>query len=116
MQALLHNTTMRLQDSGILRKLKNDALNPPWAIPDPIVRIDQPLSIWQVSTAMFTLVSGISLGTVIFIVELCTKKRLKRNLSTSRNKKIESRIGVQKLAQESIEAWRSDVNVKDQEY
>ena len=57
-------------------KLKDDALNVPAPIPDPKVRVDQPLSVWQMSTALFIQTAGIFLGLLTFLVELCLKKRV----------------------------------------
>ena len=79
LQELLHNITFRLQDSGILLKLKSDALNAPLPVSDPKVRVNQPLSVWQMSTALFIQMTGILLGMLAFFMELGIKKRNKRN-------------------------------------
>ena len=79
LQELLHNITLRLQHSGILLKLKSDALNAPLPVSDAKVRVNQPLSVWQMSTALFVQMTGILLGTLAFFMELGIKKRNKRN-------------------------------------
>ena len=62
---------MRLRDSGILNKIFVDELNAPDIIPDPIVRVDQPLNIYQLATAFMVMTGGLTLGILAFIVERC---------------------------------------------
>ena len=78
MQDLLSNTMMWLQDTGILKKLSDDALNPPMAIPDPKVRTNQPLTTMQLGGAMVVQVVGLAFAIIAFIGEL-TKKKLNSN-------------------------------------
>ena len=74
MQDLLSNTMMWLQDAGILKKLSEDALNPPMAIPDPKVRTNQPLNTMQLGGAMVVQVLGVAFAIITFIGELTNKK------------------------------------------
>ena len=43
---------MWLQDTGILKKLRDDELNARIPIPDPIVRVNQALTIYQLGIAL----------------------------------------------------------------
>jgi hypothetical protein len=77
-QNLLESTLYRLQASGILTKLKDDALNSPRPIPLPKLRINQPLSLAQMAPAMFIMITGLALAMVAFIGEKCGKFVMKR--------------------------------------
>ena len=66
---------MWLKCTGILDKVKYDVANPPIAIPDPTVRLDQPLILRQLGIIMIVLILGLAIGTLVFFIELC--KRLK---------------------------------------
>ena len=70
-QELFQNTTLRIRDSGILHKIFVDELNAPDIIPDPIVRVDQPLNIYQLATAFMVMTGGLTLGILAFMVEFC---------------------------------------------
>ena len=68
-QKIFHNTTLWLRDSGILDKLYRDALNAPIIVPDPKVRVNQPLNINQLATAFMVMAGGLILGTLSFLME-----------------------------------------------
>ena len=61
---------MRLQDTGLLKKLRDDELKAPEPIPLPNVKHNQSLSISQLVTAFILLASGIVASIPVFIVEL----------------------------------------------
>ena len=67
---------MWLTDTGILDKLKNDVMNPPISVPNPTVRHNQPLILRQLGIIMIILVVGLSIGTIVFLVELLKKPNL----------------------------------------
>ena len=60
---------MWLRDTGILDKLKTDALNPPIPIPDPKLRHKQPLIIRQLGGIMILLFVGLAFAIIVFILE-----------------------------------------------
>ena len=60
---------MWLRDTGILEKVKNDVMNPPIPIPDPKVRYNQPLILRQLGIIMITLIVGLFIATIAFLVE-----------------------------------------------
>ena len=70
-QDLFENTTLRLRDSGILSKIFVDELNAPDVIPDPKVRVDEPLNIYQLATSFMVMAGGLTLGMLAFLVERC---------------------------------------------
>ena len=70
-QDLFENTTLRLRDSGMLGKIFVDELNAPDAIPDPKVRVDEPLNIYQLATSFMVMAGGLTLGILAFMVERC---------------------------------------------
>ena len=81
---------MWLKDFGILEKIKNDVMNPPTLIPDPRVRLNQPLILRQLGIIMIALVVGLFIATFVFFVELprrptsnkaTVEKALTRNIS-----------------------------------
>ena len=69
---------MWLQDTGILKKLSDDALNPPMAIPDPKVRTNQPLTVYQLGGALLVQVVGLACAIIAFGGELSKKKLFSR--------------------------------------
>ena len=73
---------MWLRDTGILDKLKNDVMNLPIPVPNPTVRHNQPLILRQLGIIMIILGVGLSIGTVVFLVELPKKPKLNHD-STS---------------------------------
>ena len=58
---------MWLKDTGILDKVKYDAMNPPNLIPDPVLRVDEPIILQQLGIIMILLVGGLSIGTLLFL-------------------------------------------------
>ena len=60
---------MCLRDTGILDKIKNDVMNPPFPIPDPKVRYKKPLILRQLGIIMITLIAGLFIATISFLVE-----------------------------------------------
>ena len=62
---------MWLQNTGILDKLFNRVLNPPFEIPLPTVRIDEPLNMDQLGTAAMVMAAGMIISSVVFLGELC---------------------------------------------
>ena len=73
-QDIFHDTIMRLRAAGILTKLQYDAMNPPFAIPYPKVRVNQPLSLSQLATLFFLQAIGLTCGIVALLGELCVAK------------------------------------------
>ena len=68
-QVLFQNTMLWLRDSGIHKKLYEDALNAPAIVPYPKVRINQPLNISQLGTAFLVVAGGHILGIMAFLAE-----------------------------------------------
>ena len=60
---------MWLRDTGNLDKIKSDVMNPPTPIPDPRVRYNQPLILRQLGIIMITLVVGMFIALIAFLVE-----------------------------------------------
>ena len=75
MQSLFENTTMWLRDTGILNKLWHDELNAPLHIPDPKVRINEPLILDQVGIAFMLVAGGLIVAILGILMELCYKSR-----------------------------------------
>ena len=69
-QTLFQNATMWLRDSGVLNKLRYDVLNPPIPIPDPKVRHNQPLTVYQLGITAIIYLVGISISIFAFLTEL----------------------------------------------
>ena len=67
---------MWLQDTGILAKLRDNELNAPTKIPQPRVKINQPLTIYQLATAFVFAMFGIVLSVSVFLGELVTGRRI----------------------------------------
>ena len=66
---------MRLQAAGILAKLKYDVMNPPFAIPYPKMRVNQPISLSQLTTAFIAQAIGLSAALLAFFGEICVAKQ-----------------------------------------
>ena len=79
LQDLFQNSTMWLRDTGILNKLWNDELNAPVHVPDPKVRINEPLNLYQVGIAFMVVAGGLVLALLGFLLEICcSSKRIKK--------------------------------------
>ena len=61
---------MWLRDTGILEKIKYEIIRPPFPIPDPKVRRDQPLIMSQLGIVMIILAVGHILSLPVFFCEL----------------------------------------------
>ena len=83
---------MVLRDNGILRKMEYAVMNPELLKPDPKVRKNTPISIYEMGTAFMAEAVGILAGIVCFMVELC-KGRRKKALSKSPKKSVHSEEG-----------------------
>ena len=68
---------MWLKDTGTLEKVKYDFLNRVIRIPDPKVRHNQPLILKQLGIIMIILVVGLFIATIVFLLELLKKPKLK---------------------------------------
>ena len=66
---------MWLKDTGILKKLKDDAMNPPIPILRPKVRHNQPLILRQLGITMVILVAGLIIAIFAFVGELWSNRR-----------------------------------------
>ena len=77
-QNLLSDDINWLRDTGVLTKIKFSVITPPMFIPDPKVRINQPLSPSQLGLIMIISVGGYVLSILTFMIEM-TKGRNKRN-------------------------------------
>ena len=75
LQAKFSTTVMWLKDTGILNKLKFDAMSPPIPIPDPKLRHKQPLILRQLSIIFILLVVGLSIAFIAFLSEVCLRSR-----------------------------------------
>ena len=50
----------------------------PIPVPDPVVRVDQPLSIGQLGVAFMALGAALTMALVVFFGELCVKSRVEK--------------------------------------
>ena len=69
------NAISWLRDTGVLDKVKYEAMNPPIPIPDPTVRHNQPLILRQLGIIMLVLVVGLAIGIIAFFVELFIRSK-----------------------------------------
>ena len=76
LQKLFENATIWLRDTGILNKIKDDELNAPVKIPRRKIKIDQPLSIYEMTPAFLIVLPGLSLAIIAFAGELFMKRRV----------------------------------------
>ena len=75
-----------LRDNGVLRKMEYDVMNPELLKPDPKVRYNTPITIYEMGTAFMAEAVGTLAGIVCFLVELCKGRGRKRALSTTPKK------------------------------
>ena len=75
LQNLFQNATMWLRDTGMLNKLRDDELNAPFHVPDPVVRVNEPLTLYQVGIAFMVEAGGLVIGLLVFLLELFCKSR-----------------------------------------
>ena len=73
LQILLKNSTMWLCESGILRKLRDDELNAPTKLPQPKYKINQSLTMVDLSMAFVVQVFGLFLAIIAFMIEYLRK-------------------------------------------
>ena len=76
-QDLFENATMWLRDTGVLDKLRLGALNPAIPIPDPKVRQNQPLTVYQLGLIAIIYLVGISISIISFLTELLKFREVK---------------------------------------
>ena len=71
-QRAFNNDITWLRDTGVLQKLKLDSFRPPFPIPDPKVRHDLPLTIYQLGIVVIVLTIGLifSIDTFLFVVNI----------------------------------------------
>ena len=69
---------MWLRDTGVLNKLRYEALNPAIPIPDPKVRHNQPLNNWQLGIIMIIYLVGVMISILAFLAELLKFREKKR--------------------------------------
>ena len=69
-QRIFHNDVVWLRDTGILEKIKYEIIRPPFPIPDPKVRHDQPLIMSELGIVMIILAVGHILSLPVFFCEL----------------------------------------------
>ena len=70
---------MWLRDTGVLKKLRYEALNPAIPIPDPKVRHNQPLNNWQLGIIMIIYLVGVVISILAFLAELLKNREMRRN-------------------------------------
>ena len=68
-QRAFNNDITWLRDTGVLQKLKLDSFRPPFPIPDPKVRHDLPLTIYQLGIVVIVLTIGLIFSIDIFLFE-----------------------------------------------
>ena len=68
---------MWLRDTGVLNKLRSKVINSPIPIPDPKVRHNQPLSIYQLVIIMIIFDVGAIISIFAFLVELLKFRAIK---------------------------------------
>ena len=68
-QRAFNNDITWLRDTGVLQKLKLDSFRPPFPIPDPKVRHDLPLTIYQLGIVVIVLTIGLIFSIDIFLLE-----------------------------------------------
>ena len=66
---------MWLRDTGMLNKMRDDELNAPFHVPDPKVRVNEPLTLNQVGIAFIVEAGGLIIGLLCFLLELVCKSR-----------------------------------------
>ena len=85
-QEAFEKDIMMLGDTGVLRKMEFDVLSPDLYVPDPKVRYNTPISIYEMGTAFMAEAVGIVLGILCFLAELCKGKRKRKpNSKSARN-------------------------------
>ena len=86
LQAAFEKDIMMLRDTGILTKMQFDIMSPETYRPDPKVRYDPTISIYEMATAFMAGAVGILMGIVCFLFELCKGKSNKKPpLKSTRN-------------------------------
>ena len=69
-QHILRMPMSWLQDTGILRKLALDEYNPPPPDPLPTIRVNEPLTVYQLGTAAMVCAAGLVTAAIAFLGEL----------------------------------------------
>ena len=72
------NSTMWLRDTGVLAKMKDDALSAPIPIPVSKIKVDGRISLEQIGIGIAIYSIGMTLSLLLFIGERCTKRGVKR--------------------------------------
>ena len=78
LQNILKNSTMWLRDTGVLAKMRDDELSAPMPIPDQKIKDDGHIDVEHIGIGLAIYSVGMTLSLLLFIGELCTKGRVKR--------------------------------------
>ena len=76
-----------LQDTGILKKLRDDALKAPVPVPRLQVKSNRPLNIYQLATAFLLMTAGILFSVSLLFVELLNGRKREGQQARSRKNK-----------------------------
>ena len=96
---------MWLKDTGILQKVRDDAMNAPNLIPDPILRLNEPLILKQLGIIMIFLAVGLFIGTIVFLVELFKRPKLNNTSRTVHGAKMITTPLTEALAIIAMNNW-----------
>ena len=80
---------MWLQNTGILDKMFYRVLNPPFEIPLPKVRANEPLNLDQLGTAAMVMAAGMIISSIVFLGELCCRNPEVHEVDDRDKKKIQ---------------------------
>ena len=98
-----------MRDTGVLNKMKYDALNPPVAVPLPKVWKDEPLNLSQLGIIMMVFVGGVLSSIIAFVLEL--RKTILHKFNRS-----QPSIGIEKAwIKENLTRKKRDQGVKHTE-
>ena len=83
---------MRLQDTGILKKLYNDELNAPRKIPLPQVKVEQAITMSQLATAFMLAALGTTVSIIICLIEVFVGRGQNKNSNLHSDSKNATRL------------------------
>ena len=66
-----------------MNKLRHDALKAAIPIPDPKVRLNEPLNLWQLGIIMIIYLSGVSISILAFIGEVLKRREINLNTGSA---------------------------------
>ena len=111
---------MWLQDTGVLIKLRDSELKAPNKIPLPRVKLNEPLTVFQLATAFIFAAFGLVLSVSVFLMELVMRRKIISESIESESGRvgqrattIQKQIVIERSNEENVREERDKIEIRD---